>query len=743
MLTINTDSYSISDKPLTPGASRAKYLAKNPSRENAPERHCNARTLSERRKYRSKSVVSSDPRSPYFTSRGAGAFFAGQIRRAPSVSCVEDAHGAANYLGFAAASNERNSGRLRGSQHNLNGQIPGLNLSLSPDNPKAATIHQHYYPEGGWGWMVCGCATIAQLLTVGLLAAYGFFIYQTQKHFRSDVNIIGAVCMGAFSTCVALFLSPVIVAICRRKSTRLLAVLGGLITALGCLFTSFASQFHQLFVSYGIFVGCGVSMTRDAATLMVGQYFKRKRELVEIAIFCGTGLGMTIMPVFLSECIRTAGWRLGLQAVTGVVFITFILGVFYRPASLYHPQRRAILHLKGLQKRSKAKDKQATVEKPPFFDFGVLKSRTVQILLLGTGLAAFGAHTPVILLVYQGEKEGLDYQSLLLLQVFLGLAFALGSGAFGFIIVKNSVQCMIARQYLCQAALFMISASLLAFTALKEYQGFVLFVWIYGLFYGGYSYSLKMYTLEKVRARNFARAWGFVQWIQAIPFAVGIPVTGYINEQYGGKIGFYFSSAFAFVGSVTLFLIDIHKRNVEKRKMSVFSEGRRCSDACLSTRTFSRQSSFQDSAFGRNPPLSRLQQRSLTFSNYTDLRRQELTCISEEVAMENFLEDLVDDCITSCNKEEKYLMLSEYEQNLNKTQEDLEDEEKAEGLRKMSVINSPSLETCPSCLKYVHKPIDGRTDQTSITDSSPRPNRQNLQKAVCNVDIIEEVTTSL
>ena len=35
-----------------------------------------------------------------------------------------------------------------------------------------------------------------------------------------------------------------------------------------------------------------------------------------------------------------------------------------------------------------------------------------------------------------------------------------------------------------------------------------------GLFLGGYHYSLKMFTFEKVRARNFARAWGFVQFSQ-------------------------------------------------------------------------------------------------------------------------------------------------------------------------------------------------------------------------------------
>ncbi|XP_076315733.1 monocarboxylate transporter 12-like [Tachypleus tridentatus] len=702
MLTVNSNLYDTSSKLLNLAESRAnfrsQYSAKD-SPENLAGRHCNTHTPAERCKYRSQSVTSVDPRSSYFISHGARIQFSGRIRRAPSVSCVESASGAANYLELASPTQ---GGRHRSSYHELNSEIPGLNFSLSPNDPKAATIHQNYYPEGGWGWVICGCVVAGQILATGLLDSYGFFIYQTERHFQPDVSVIGA----------------------------------GKI--LGCLFTSFASQFHQLFLSYGVFVGCGVSMTRDASTFMIGQYFKRKREFVEIVISFGTGLGMTVMPLFLSESIRRAGWRLGLQQITGVVSITVLLGIFYRPASLYHPQRRAILHLKGLQKRSKAKDKQAIVEKAPFFDFGVLKSRTVQILLVGTGLAAFGIHTPLILLVYQGEKEGLDYQSLLLLQVFLGLAFIFGSGAFGFIIVKNSVQCMIARQYLCQASSFMISASLLAFTALEEYQGYVLFVWIYGLFYGGYNYTLKMFTFEKVRARNFARAWGFVQWVQAVPFAIGIPVTGYINERYGEKTGYYLSSAFTFIGSLTLFLIDVHKRSVQKRKMSVFSDSRRCSDACVSSR--SQRSSFQDSTFGRNPPLSRLQQRSLTFSNYTDLRKQELTCISEEVGMDHFM---MDDCITSCNKEEKYLMLSEFEQNLKNTREELDDV-KAKASRKTPVFSPPRFETCPSCMKHVPSSEKGSNKQSSLTDfSSVRSTGRQLEETACSVDVIEEGTTSL
>ena len=61
--------------------------------------------------------------------------------------------------------------------------------------------------------------------------------------------------LGAMSMSVSFLISPIVIGFCRRKSTRLTAVMGGLVTALGCLFTSFASQFHQLFFSYGAMIG--------------------------------------------------------------------------------------------------------------------------------------------------------------------------------------------------------------------------------------------------------------------------------------------------------------------------------------------------------------------------------------------------------------------------------------------------------------------------------------------------------
>ena len=101
-------------------------------------------------------------------------------------------------------------------------------------------------------------------------------------------------------------------------------------------------------------------------------------------------------------CFSTNGWRLGVQSLTGVVLLSSLLGTFYRSASLYHPQRRAILHLKSQKRKIKNKDKEKNKiqdDAPPFFDFTCLRSRTIQILLLSIFVASIGLSTTFFFMV--------------------------------------------------------------------------------------------------------------------------------------------------------------------------------------------------------------------------------------------------------------------------------------------------------------------------------------------------------
>ncbi|XP_018574164.1 monocarboxylate transporter 2-like [Anoplophora glabripennis] len=443
--------------------------------------------------------------------------------------------------------------------HSLHRNVPALRRR----DMDTATIKQHYYPEGGWGWLVCGAAFLAHLLTSGIQLAFGLLYLYTmtsllRKHPDKEIYAMGTAWMGALCLCVSFFTSPIIVAICRRKSTRLAAFLGGLVISLACLFTSFAVQFHQALLSYGLVLGIGAGVVRETSTLVLGHYFKRRREFVEMVAQAGTGVGVALFSVLYKEAIGKLGWRLGLQAITGLLALAFFLPIVYRSANLYHPQRRAITHLKNQRKKMKEKKTHTKIPKPPMFDFSPLKSRGLRVLMMACAFAALGVYAPIFYLIYQGYREGLEESGLVVLQTFMGFASALGCVGFGLVIVRPSTQCLISRQYLCQAAMVGIGISLLALSAVQGYHGYVLFVWLYGICLGGFTYSLKMFTLERVKGRHFTKAWSFVQGAKSLPVLLGIPITGYINQTYP-KAGYYFSFVTTIIGASLMFLVGTRK----------------------------------------------------------------------------------------------------------------------------------------------------------------------------------------
>ena len=154
------------------------------------------------------------------------------------------------------------------------------------------------------------------------------------------------------------------------------------------------------------------------------------------------------------------------------------------------------------------------------------------------------------------------------LQIFTGLGFMLGSLTFGFIIVSNSQDCLISRQYLCQASSLLLSILVILFVSFDDYKGYVLFSWTYGFMFGGWTFAIKMFILEKVRARNFNRAWSFLQASMSIPVVTGAPLTLFINDQTESKSGFYLSSACIFLGTIAFFLINAHKSSKHHDKIS-------------------------------------------------------------------------------------------------------------------------------------------------------------------------------
>ncbi|XP_041351503.1 monocarboxylate transporter 13-like [Gigantopelta aegis] len=419
-----------------------------------------------------------------------------------------------------------------------------------------------YYPDGGWGWVVVAAATLVHVLCSGFHFAFGALFLEIQQEFNTK-NIETA-WLGSVGLGISLFVTPFITIICRRKSPRLYAVIGGLICALGCLFLAFSTQPEQLFISHCVVMSLGSGITIATANIMVGRYFRRRREIAEMILIGGTGVGTALMSVLFKTLISTVRWMHGLQCIAGLLILTIIAGALYRSASLYHPRRKVILHLKTQKKNRR--DREA--EKPPYLDFSALKMRSLQALLLISAVISLGIHIPFVIMLKSACTHKIVADKLLLLNVYLGTGFIVGCFAFGYITVRNSNECSISRRHLCQSSSILCGVFTLLLIMAEDSNAHALYAWGYGICCGAYYYSFKMYLYELMKSKLMERAWSYVAGAQCIPFLVGAPVSAYLSEAYKtDAAGYIFAGVVMLIGGLLFYAMpffESHPSNQEE-----------------------------------------------------------------------------------------------------------------------------------------------------------------------------------
>ncbi len=84
---------------------------------------------------------------------------------------------------------------------------------------------------------------------------------------------------------------------------------------------------------------------------------------------------------------------------------------------------------------------------------------------------------------------------------------------------------MISRLYLVQLTSLTCGVATLLFTLAHNFDSFALYACIYGLFCGGYIYTLRMYTYELVTFKLADSAFGYVTFMQGLAVLVGVPMT--------------------------------------------------------------------------------------------------------------------------------------------------------------------------------------------------------------------------
>ncbi|RWS06595.1 monocarboxylate transporter 10-like protein, partial [Dinothrombium tinctorium] len=373
---------------------------------------------------------------------------------------------------------------------------------------------------------------------------------------------------------------------------------GGLISSLGCLFASFASQFHQVFISYALFFGFGVGLCREASDIMLGQYFKRKRAFVEIFVQSGIGLGVCTMSFIFHECIKKYKWRATFQIFAVILTITFAIGILQRSASLYHPQRRAIVHLKNQSKKFRPKVT-AKQKKVTLLDFFHLRTKKLIIVTTAITICSFGYFSPLFYtaeicekdndenktLSFSAEKTSFDLSNTVFqVNLILGMSFSIGVILNGFITINIENKCQSGQKYLSQAT--MIASGISSIVLSSKFCSAITIEYFFMLSFYGFSlgslyYNLKILLFRQIRARYFNRIWSLTQWTQSLPILIGIMVNGYLRTNHFSSYLKLLLPFTCILAALILFLVsadNIHKKSCENhfkssKRSSCFSNG--------------------------------------------------------------------------------------------------------------------------------------------------------------------------
>ncbi|NWI10299.1 MOT6 protein, partial [Crypturellus soui] len=204
--------------------------------------------------------------------------------------------------------------------------------------PREATKVQ----DRGWAWMVLLAVVLLQGLTLGFPSCIGIFFTDLQHDFHANnsetswfPSIMVAVLHAGGPLCSLLV---------KRFGCRFAVMLGGLLSGVGMVASSFCTSLSELYITAGFITGLGMCFSFQAGVTSLRYYFVRWQALANAMASTGVSLGLTLWPLLSQYLLDEMGWRNTFLIFGGILLNCCVCGAIMRPVqlaskSLLHPAR--------------------------------------------------------------------------------------------------------------------------------------------------------------------------------------------------------------------------------------------------------------------------------------------------------------------------------------------------------------------------------------------------------------------
>ncbi len=170
--------------------------------------------------------------------------------------------------------------------------------------------------------MVLAAAFVIITMSIGTLFTLGVFLQPIEESLgwsRSGIGAIGLfnwIVMGAGGV-VSGFVSD-------RLGTRRVVLVGAALLGLGLVLSSYVQEMWQLYVSFGLLVGAGVSTFYVPLTVLAIKWFEGRRGMAAAVVSAGNGLGILALAPLTRWLINELDWRAAFLVLGNLAWVVVV-----------------------------------------------------------------------------------------------------------------------------------------------------------------------------------------------------------------------------------------------------------------------------------------------------------------------------------------------------------------------------------------------------------------------------------
>ncbi|KAL7622145.1 hypothetical protein AAE478_007647 [Parahypoxylon ruwenzoriense] len=380
-------------------------------------------------------------------------------------------------------------------------------------------------PNGGWrAWSQVLASFLTNFCTLGLSNSFGIFqaFYEHEvlsSYSASNISWIGTT-MGFLLSifgAVSGFLYD-------RGHVRRLMYAGTFLSIAGLLGTSFAEQYHWVFLSFGVVLGFGCGAMFVPSIAIVQNYFSTRSALANAIASSGSSIGGIVYPILFRQLHDRVGfpWTVRIFAfINGILLMTACL--LFKPRKMVKEADRAAEE----GELDETRISQRPHNKKPWCGW----------VLLLFGIIAMGINIGVDVPLFF-VPTFVRMRLMLSPQVADSLLAGINGGSFlgriFFAWCAQNAGALIIWQFSILGACVLLFCWFLVW----DLAGIIAFVIVYGFFMGGLI-SVVPNSLKSIfpDPEVFGARLGFVEAFQGLGFLVGPPIAGAILETSAGYMG--------------------------------------------------------------------------------------------------------------------------------------------------------------------------------------------------------------